>query len=80
MTTQRAALLRLREKALNGEPRALERFLGFAQEQFRETSGRASEKDLSATDEAILMRLRQDLLRSLEEEAPGNSTGDDNDD
>lgn len=61
VTTQKAALLRLREKALKGDVRALDKFLSLAMVM----SGNAAEdaaKTPSVDDQAILEAFRQQIL------------------
>ncbi|EIG58431.1 DUF5681 domain-containing protein [Bradyrhizobium sp. WSM1253] len=61
VTTQKAALLRLREKALKGDVRALDRFLSLAMAM---SVGSAEETatSLPPEDQAILEAYRRDVL------------------
>ncbi|MBS9718528.1 DUF5681 domain-containing protein [Pseudohalocynthiibacter aestuariivivens] len=63
VSSQMAMLLRLREKALKGDARALDRLLGFAQQRFEDREARATERELAASEQDILARFEQDLLR-----------------
>nr|WP_249815769.1 MULTISPECIES: DUF5681 domain-containing protein [unclassified Bradyrhizobium] len=69
VTTQKAALLRLREKALKGDVRALDKFLSLAMVM----SGNAAEdaaKTPSVDDQAILEAFRQQILADAITVAP----------
>lgn len=79
VSSQMAALMRLREKALNGDGRALDRMLALAAEHSVEKEARSAERQLSANEEDILNRYKQDWLRSANKgrnptsgEDPGN--------
>ncbi len=54
VSTQQAALLRLREKALGGDTRALDRLLGLAQTHNGEDLADAAAETLAPSDQAIL--------------------------
>lgn len=56
VSTQRAALLRLREKALKGDLRAMNRLLDLAIHQAAENEAHKDERSLSSTEEDILQR------------------------
>ncbi|MCK1718708.1 DUF5681 domain-containing protein [Bradyrhizobium sp. 141] len=76
VTTQKAALLRLREKALKGEVRALDKFLYYAMAM----SGNATEdatKSSSVDDQAILEAFRQQILAEATAAAPPKREGED---
>lgn len=69
VTTQKAALLRLREKALKGDVRALDKFLSYAMI----VSGNAAEetaKSPSVDDQAIIEAFRQQILAAASTAAP----------
>lgn len=69
VTTQKAALLRLREKALKGDVRALDKLLSYAMAM----SGNAAEdiaKNPSVDDQAILEAFRQQILADAVATAP----------
>ncbi|MDH2349929.1 DUF5681 domain-containing protein [Bradyrhizobium sp. SSUT112] len=69
VTTQKAALLRLREKALKGDVRALDKLLSYAMAM----SGNAAEdtaKNPSVDDQAILEAFRQQILADATAAAP----------
>jgi hypothetical protein len=65
VTTQKAALLRLREKALKGDVRALDRFLSLAMAM---SVGSAEETatSLPPEDQAILEAYRRDVLANAD--------------
>lgn len=76
VTTQKAALLRLREKALKGDVRALDKLLSYAMT----ISGSPAEdtvKSPSVDDHAILEAFRQQIL--AEANAAGPSQRDEED-
>jgi hypothetical protein len=54
ISTQEAALLRLREKALSGDARALDRFIELARTHKDEELAEAAAGMLAASDQAIL--------------------------
>ncbi|MDT9597925.1 DUF5681 domain-containing protein [Sphingosinicella rhizophila] len=58
-STQRASLLRLREKALKGDIRALDRLLALAAEHNPENGSEAPTADLIAEDQKILANARK---------------------
>ncbi|MGG7645471.1 DUF5681 domain-containing protein [Rhodovulum sp. YNF3179] len=58
VTARMAALLRLREKALEGDPRAIDRFLQFAH-QLDDEDLVTEARSLTSTDHEILERFRQ---------------------
>jgi len=62
ISTQLAALLRLREKALKGDPRALDRFLGLAQQNSEVVAARAAERELTSGEDEILQRYNRHIL------------------
>ncbi|MEY9594032.1 hypothetical protein ABIA06_006323 [Bradyrhizobium yuanmingense] len=69
VTTQEAALLRLREKALKGDVRALDKLLSYAVIM----SGNAAEdapKSPSIDDQAIIEAFRQQILAAATPAAP----------
>jgi Family of unknown function (DUF5681) len=63
VSTQQAALLRLREKALKGDARSLDRFLELAR-LFNSTTDLAPSNDptMPPEDQAILVAYREDIL------------------
>jgi hypothetical protein len=65
VSTQMAALLRLLEKALNGDVRALNVFLGLAQ-RYNDEEPLAPADELAAGDEEILARFAHSLLQDAE--------------
>ncbi|WP_109792019.1 DUF5681 domain-containing protein [Minwuia thermotolerans] len=73
LTTQQAALYRLREKALNGDVRALDRLLALAAQHNGETLAHDSDEALPEEDRAIL----EQHLASGQAQAPGNAATED---
>ena len=69
ISTQEAALLRLREQALNGDHRALDRLLALASRYNDETPVLAT-GNLSAEDDAILKNYEARLMRPPSPSAP----------
>ncbi|MEH2561805.1 DUF5681 domain-containing protein [Bradyrhizobium sp. AZCC 2289] len=61
VSTQKAVLLRMREKALKGDARALDRLLEFAR-IFSVDPTETTTKIVSADDQAILDAFREELL------------------
>lgn len=61
VSTQKAVLLRMREKALKGDGRALDRLLEFAR-VFSIGPAEATTKNVSADDQAILDAFREEIL------------------
>ncbi|MEQ8992764.1 MAG: DUF5681 domain-containing protein [Pseudomonadales bacterium] len=66
ISSQRAGLLRLREKALAGDARALDRLLEFARNYNDEDEG-SSQLVRSSSDESILANLEARFRRRLEQ-------------
>lgn len=64
VSTQLAALMRLREKALKGDARALDRLLSMADERSAEREALSKERNLSAHEEDILGRYVEGLGKS----------------
>jgi hypothetical protein len=60
VSSQRAALMRLREKALNGDGRSLEKLLELAREQAFNDGAAQAERRISGTEEDILQRYVND--------------------
>ncbi len=56
VTTQKAALMRLREKALKGDQRAMDRLLALAQVYNGDDLARDTQADVTAADKAIMQR------------------------
>lgn len=56
LTTQQAAVLRLAEKAMKGDPRALGMFMDLAERHCEEREARTQTKTVSSADQAILDR------------------------
>lgn len=72
VSTQQAALLRLREKALQGDARALDRLLALAQTHNGEELAETTADTLKPSDEAIL----ENYLASLADSPAGPDGGD----
>ncbi|NNL18619.1 MAG: hypothetical protein HKP37_07760 [Boseongicola sp.] len=62
VSSQQAALMRLREKALKGDVRAIDRLLELAQKHAAEKEASRSETKLSASEEDILQRYVEDQI------------------
>lgn len=76
VTTQKAALLRLREKALKGDVRALDKFLSLAMAMSDNTAQDAA-KTPSVDDQAILEAFRQQILADATAAALRQRDGED---
>lgn len=79
ISTQQAALMRLREKALNGDNRALDRLLAFAS-RYNDDAPALAPGHLPAEDEAILKHYEARLMRPpspTPAEAPTPAVGSD---
>lgn len=79
ISTQEAALLRLGERALKGDPRALIQLLEYAQRRSEERDARSSEKHLAANEEEILARFEADIRQSAMLKTPPDGGGDSDD-
>jgi len=64
VSSQLAALMRLREKALKGDPRALDRLLGLAADRSAEKEAQSTERSLSADETEILERHAEMVRRA----------------
>ncbi|SPF75989.1 hypothetical protein ALP8811_00985 [Aliiroseovarius pelagivivens] len=62
VSSQRATLMRLREQALKGNARAIDRMLDLAKAQSFEEGSRETERQLSATEDGILERYADCLI------------------
>ncbi|MBB4260174.1 DUF5681 domain-containing protein [Bradyrhizobium sp. CIR3A] len=62
VSSQQGLLLRLKEKAFKGEPRALDKYVSLAATFFAKTEEPAASKPLAAEDQTILERYRQEVL------------------
>lgn len=76
VSAQLAMLMRLREKALKGDARALDRLVALALEQSAEKEARDAERSLSGSEEEILSRFEQHLLSQAIDEARPDSGED----
>ena len=65
VTSQKATLMRLREKALNGDAKAMDKYIDLAKAQYFEDGAREAERRLSKSEDDILER----FAASLREEA-----------
>ena len=79
VSSQEAVLLRLLEKALKGEPRAMDRFVSLAREHSAENEVRSTERGLAANEEAILERYQESILRGRKTGLETPSEEDDKD-
>jgi hypothetical protein len=81
VSTQEALILRLREKALKGDARALEALLSLARTHNEDLSGHSEDRSLAAEDQAILdAYLEVELARRLQSHGsvPATDPGDRN--
>ena len=62
VSSRQATLMRLREKALKGDTRAMDRLLELATQHALVRESMRAERALSATDDAILERFAQSLM------------------
>lgn len=74
VSSRMATLMRLREKALKGDGRAMDRLLDLATRHELASQAAHAERVLTTTDEAILERFTQSLMRQ-----PADTLQDDND-
>lgn len=72
VTSRKATLMRLREKALKGDVRAMDRYLGFAQQHAADKEAATTETKLNSSEEDILQRF-------LDSQMPPTAKGDDDD-
>ncbi|TFV71241.1 hypothetical protein E4K64_27925 [Bradyrhizobium frederickii] len=77
VSSQHGLLLRLKERAFKGEPRALDKYVSLAATFFAKTEEPAS-KPLSADDLAILERYRQEVLTEAKASPQGKTEDQDN--
>ena len=75
VSTQEAALLRLREKALIGDARALDRLLSLAQVYYDEQLVRDASQQITAKDAEILKAYDERLLRRAGKSQPDDHHG-----
>lgn len=69
VSTQKAALKRLKEKALNGDARALDRLLALAQTHMTDSELGSNAQPMTVTDREILARyVERQRAQSTEEE------------
>lgn len=81
VSTQEALILRLREKALKGDARALETLLSLARTHNEDFAGHSEDRSLAADDQAILDAYLEDALaRRLQSHGsvPATDPGDRN--
>jgi hypothetical protein len=79
VSTQEALMLRLREKALKGDARALETLLSLARTHNEELTGHSEDRSLVEEDHAILEAYREDVLThrsQTHDSAPATDAGD----
>ncbi len=75
VSTQEAALLRLREKALSGDARALERLLALAQVYNDEQLVSDASQQITAEDDEILEAYNERVLRRAGQARPDADVG-----
>jgi hypothetical protein len=68
VSSQLAAMMRLREKALGGNPRAMDRYLALAQQLNADKEVSGSERLLIAAEEDILHRYVEDMRKPASNE------------
>jgi hypothetical protein len=73
ISTQAGVLMLLREKALNGDPRALDRFLELAIRFNNEAGLEVAQQDLSAGDRAILDAYAAEIASSTISSTPATA-------
>jgi len=76
VSSQLATLMRLREQALKGNARAMDRFIGLAQQQAAEKEASTSETKLSASEEDILQRYVESQVTKGADAGPPDAQGE----
>jgi Family of unknown function (DUF5681) len=76
VSTQEALMLRLREKALKGDARALETLLSLARTHNEDLAGHAGDRSLAAEDQAILDAYHEDVLAHRSQPHPSVQAAD----
>ena len=79
VSSQRAAVKQLRAKALNGDPRVLDRLLALAERYDLEDTADASEKELAKEDQDIIERYLDRRVGEREAQKAANQNSDDED-
>lgn len=74
VSTQHAALMKLRAKALNGDQRALDHLLALAERYALEDA--ADERELSQSDQTIIEHFKERVIQEHETEKNINQDGD----
>lgn len=72
VTSQKATLMRLREKALQGNLRAMDKLIDLAKEQGAEEGMRQGERRLNQTEGDIIERFQEELLKAHDQGAAEN--------
>ncbi|SHK17734.1 hypothetical protein SAMN05444000_1212 [Shimia gijangensis] len=72
IASSQALVLRLLEKALRGEDRALTQMIGLAAERSAEREAQSKERSLIAGEEGIVKRVLEDLVKEMAEEGDDN--------
>lgn len=72
VSTQLAALMRLKERALKGDPRALARLLTMADERSAEREAHSKERVLSSEEDDILQRFMNSAVNQTDGEGDDN--------
>ncbi len=76
VSTQHAALMKLRAKALNGDHRALDRLLALAERYALEDAADEGERELSQSDQTIIEHFKERVIQEHETEKNMNQDGD----
>lgn len=77
VSSQLAALMRLREKTLGGNPRAMALFISLAQQLAADKEATGSERVLGAAEEDILQRYVEDMRKPASNEEPDKGEPED---
>ena len=80
VSSQQAALMRLREKALKGDVRAMDRFIGLAQQHAAEKEASTTETKLRASEEDILQRYVENQIIMRADVGPPDAQRETSDD
>ena len=75
VSSQKAAMMRLVEKALNGDTRSLETYLRLAREHSTEQLAKTQERRLTGSEDEILQRFEEDLLAQAGVARPAETHG-----
>lgn len=75
VSSQLATLMRLREKALQGDARSLDRYISLMQEHDAEKGAQTAERELSESEADILDRYVQDQIKAAANADRSEETG-----